>query len=503
MDNVSAIELRGLAKSFGQTVALAGITHQFAVGRIHALMGKNGSGKSTLIEMLSGSVAPSSGEIWIAGQKVALNTPADARGAGIVTVHQELSLVPALSIAENIFLGRLTKKRRLGVEVVDWSSVIDVASRLLKDMGLPLDARMLVSDLTVGQRQTVEIAKAMASNPKILLLDEPTSALASREVEQLFALVRRLRDRGVTILYITHRMSELFQLCETCTVLRDGKYIGTVELARSSPDEIVSMMFGERAAHRINRPAYSPGQAILKVSGLSRAGAFEDICFDLHRGEILGVAGLLGSGRTEVLRAIFGADPYESGRIEFAGKVVSKPSPRIMRNLGLAYTPEDRRHSALVQMAPVRENLVLASLSRISVGGIVRTDRQTALVNRQISDLTIKVADVGAPVSALSGGNQQKVVVGNWLNTQPRVIFFDEPTRGIDLRAKEQIFDIVSEQARQGVACIFVSSELEEVHSIAHRIIIMRHGRIVGQVKPQDVILADLYRYCIGGAPHG
>ncbi|NNU62852.1 sugar ABC transporter ATP-binding protein [Ochrobactrum soli] len=494
-----AIELTKVTKSYNGTLALKDVSHSFEPGRVHALMGKNGSGKSTLIEILAGSISPTLGELAVNGEKVAFTGPKDALAAGIVTVHQELSLVPSLSIAENVYLGRLTKKRRLSLPVVDWRALVEQTTALLEDLGIDLDASTLVSRLTVGQQQTIEIIKAIASAPSILLLDEPTSALAAHEVEQLFALIRRLRARGVTIIYITHRMNELFEICDTCTVLRDGAYIGSVELKASSPDQIVEMMFGERSAAPIARRHYQAAEPVLQIRNLSRKNAFSNISFDLHKGEILGIAGLLGSGRTELLRSIFGADPFDEGEIRLGGQLIEMPSPRRMKALGIGYTPEDRKHSALVQMLPVRSNLVLANLPAISSLGVVNKEREKELVATQIAGLSIKVPDDALPVSRLSGGNQQKVVVGNWLNTRPRIIFFDEPTRGIDLRAKEQMFEIIAEQASKGVSCIFVSSELEEVHNIADRILVLKQGQLVADLDPNQLKLAELYRFCMKG----
>ena len=495
-----AIELRNLGKAYGSTLALKNVSHAFEPGRVHALMGKNGSGKSTLIEILAGSVRPTVGELWVNGERVSFDSPADALAAGIVTVHQELSLVPSLSIAENIFLGRPLKKRRFGIEVVNWKAMVAEADALLADMGVAIDSRRLVGQLTVGQQQTIEIIKAASSDPAILLLDEPTSALAAQEVDQLFQLIRRLKQRGVTMVYISHRMNELFEICDTCTVLRDGSYVGSVELAASSPEEIVGMMFGDINPRKAGRRHYAGGERILEVRDLGRSGAFSGISFDLHRGEVLGIAGLLGSGRTELLRAIFGAEPFDSGTVTLNGTKVDRPTPRRMRRMGLAYTPEDRKHSALVQILSVKDNLVLANLSRISTLGVVSAPAFRKMVSEQIDTLAIKVADPALPVSKLSGGNQQKVVVGNWLNTQPRVIFFDEPTRGIDLRAKEQIFDIVAAQAARGVSCVFVSSELEEVHAIADRILVLRQGRLVADVDPGSHTLSDIYKLCMKGS---
>lgn len=496
------LEFDGVTKRYGQTIALSDFTHAFQPGRVHALMGKNGSGKSTLVKMLAGATTPTSGRIRVSGDEAHFHTPHDAFAAGIVTVHQELSLIPELSIGENIFLGRLPIRSRFGAGVVDWRKLHDDAGRLIAEMGLDLDPRAPVSSLSVGQQQVVEIAKAMSFDPSILLLDEPTSALASREVKQLFGLVERLRARGVTMIYITHRMNELFEVANTCTVLRDGHLIGSVEMADATSADIVKMMFGD-AAHAV-RPVRSSidrsGVPALEVNGLSRAGAFENVSLQLHRGEILGIAGLLGAGRTELMRAIFGADQPDSGTVAVDGRIVELLSPKAMREAGLGYTPENRKEVGLVQMLPTADNLCMASLPAIAPNGLVSRHLEQPYVQRQIADLQIKAGDPQLPVSSLSGGNQQKVVIGKWLNTGPKVMFFDEPSRGVDVQAKRQIFDIIWQKATDGLAAIFVSTELEEVLEVADRILVMHHGSIVAEVDPTQTTLTELYRLCMEGA---
>jgi len=496
-----SIDLAGISRSYGPTLALAPFTHSFAPGRIHALMGKNGSGKSTLVKVLAGAVAPSAGELRIGGEPVRFASPADAFRAGIVTVHQELSLVPSLSVGENIFLGRLPQRRLLGRNVVDWRRVYQQSETLLHEMGLDIDPRQRLGSLSVGRQQVIEIVKAMSFNPAILLLDEPTSALASREVALLFALLRRLRARGVTMIYITHRMNELFEVADTCTVLRDGHATGTIEMQDATPAGIVEMMFGDVArAVRPPRRVIERDHSVLQVRGLSRGDAFSDVSFDLYRGEILGFAGLLGAGRTEVLRAIFGADKLDAGSIVLDGESVKSADPRGMKRRGLGYTPENRKEVGLVQSLSVHDNLCLANLDRIAQHGVVTRAREAPFVARQIGGLGIKVPNAMLPVASLSGGNQQKIVIGNWLNTQPKVMFFDEPSRGIDVQAKQQVFDIMWRETARGLSAIFVSSELEELLEVADRILVMRHGRIVTEVMPDRVSLAELYRVCIEGA---
>ncbi|ESX20168.1 D-ribose transporter ATP binding protein [Mesorhizobium sp. LSJC255A00] len=492
-----AIEFRDVSKVYDASLALAKFSHSFDAGRVHALMGKNGSGKSTAIKILAGAVQPTLGTLFVNGERAIFAAPSDAFAAGIVTVHQELSLVPSLSVGENIFLGRLPKR---GV-FVDWAKLHHDAGALLAEMKLEIDTRRPVASLSLGQQQMVEIVKAMSSQPAILILDEPTSALASREVGHLFELVRRLKERGVTVIYITHRMNELSEIADTCTVIRDGRYIGTVEMNGSKPGTIIEMMFGDVArAQRPARRLVKRDRPVLSVRGLTRLPDFADVSFDLYPGEVLGMAGLLGAGRTETLRAIFGADSCETGEILIGGQSVQKPSPRRMKDLGLGYTPENRKEVGLVQSASVHDNLILASLRRIASRGLTWRKKESPFVARQVGDLGIKTRDPMLPISTLSGGNQQKVVIGNWLNSDPKVMFFDEPSRGVDVLAKQQIFEIIWRKAQAGVSAVFVSSELEELFDVCDRILVMRQGRVVCEVAPEAISLAQLYQLCMEGA---
>jgi ribose transport system ATP-binding protein len=493
----AAIQLDGLTKVYDGVVALSGVTHAFEQGQVHALMGKNGSGKSTLVRVLSGAVGPTLGTVEIHGRRVAFASPRDAFSAGVITIYQELSLVPSLTVGENIFLGRLPKS---GVGLIVWDRVHAEAARLLRDMGQDIDPRARVGDLSVGQQQTVEIVKAMSLDPKILLLDEPTSALATREVDQLFALIRRLRARGITMVYITHRMNELAEIADTCTVLRDGRLVGSAAMADIDTATIVDMMFGD-TAHSTRPPRHNLAGAppVLEVEGLTRQGVFSDIGFTLRRGEILGLAGLLGAGRTEILRAIFGADRLDGGIVRFAGQELRHPRPQQMKRLGLGYTPENRKEAGLVQLLSSHANLVMASNGMRNRWGFTSKGHERLRVATQVADLDIKVADTGLPVASLSGGNQQKVVIGNWLNTVPTVMFLDEPTRGVDVRAKRQIFDIMWRKAEEGLSIVFVSSELEEVLEVADRILVLRQGRLTGEVDPTTTGLGQLYWLCMGG----
>lgn len=500
-DEDGVLEFHDVTKLYGPTKALSSFTHRFDKGRVHALMGKNGSGKSTLVKLLAGVIQPTLGTMFVNGEQRQFTSPHDSFAAGIVTVHQELSLVPELTVGENIYLGRLPQRNVGGLSFVHWKKLHAQADALLQDMGVNIKSRQAVSTLSVGQQQVVEIAKAMSFNPSILLLDEPTSALATKEVNMLFGLVRRLKEQGVTMIYITHRMSELFDIADTCTVIRDGHYIGSVEMKDADHADIVGMMFGDEAhATRPPRRAIERSNPVLQVKNISRSHAFKDISFELYRGEILGIAGLLGAGRTEVMRAIFGADPLDAGSVTLNGEDVTGYTPRQMSQAGLGYTPENRKEVGLVQMAAITDNLCMANLDAIAKGGIITRAQEKPFVDKQIKDLSIKTDDPELPVSSLSGGNQQKVVIGKWLNTKPNVMFFDEPSRGVDVHAKRQIFDIIWEGAEHGLSSIFVSTELEEVLEVADRVLVMRQGEIVTEVDPTKTNLSELYGLCMEGA---
>ena len=493
MEQVLAFQ--GVRKEYPGTVALDNFSAGFSGGKVHALVGKNGSGKSTTIKILSGAVAPTKGELFLQGKAVEIQSPRDALEKGIATVYQELSLIPELSVAENIAAGKLPTRGGV-VKRVDWPGVRKHAEEALATMGvsIPLDAP--VRTLSVGQQQVVEIAKAMSFRPEILILDEPTSALAQHEVESLFEIVKRLRDRGVTVIYISHRLQELYQIADTVTVLRDGKHVGTIDIEEATTEKIVNMMFGEVVTSA--RPHTTPTEEpVLRVEGLTRKGWFKDVSFVLYRGEVLGIAGMLGAGRTELLRSIYGADPLDAGTIRFGELESNRPSPGRMKAQGMGLTPENRKDAGLIQIHTVHENLTLAALRRLSPTGVRNHRKEEEAVQRQIERLEIDLYSPDALVSSLSGGNQQKVVIGNWLNDEPKVLFFDEPSRGIDVAAKQHIFRIIWDLSAEGISSIFVSTELEELLEVCHRILIMRGGRITEEVDPEKITLSDLYARCM------
>ena len=495
--SICKLETVALRKEYPGTVALNDVSIRFEEGMVHALLGRNGAGKSTLVKILAGAIQPTSGKILLDGAEVSFHSPRDAFDKGIVTVHQELSLVPDLSVAENILLGRLPRKPGYGGLMVDWERTGDRAEAVLRSMEVRMDVRRKARTFSVADQQVIEIAKAMSYEPSVLLLDEPTSALAHHETEVFFKLVRQLAAGGVTILYISHRLHELKHIADDITVLRDGNYVGRITLAESTPEKIVRMLFGEDIP--LHRPAdlACEESPVLEARNITLKNRLFGVSFRLRKGEILGIAGMQGSGRTELLKAIFGAEPFDGGELVVGGKTIPFPTPVLMKKMGLAFTPEDRKGEALVALLSTRQNLCLAAMDRISANGIISRTKEEPFVRKQVSSLGIKVADSEQPVSSLSGGNQQKVVVGNWLNNKPGIMLFDEPTRGIDIQAKRQIFGIMWQLSREGISSIFVSSELEELLEVCHRILIMKAGRVVGEVTPGTTDFKQLLEKCI------
>ncbi len=488
------LELHNLRKEYPGTVAVADLSAHFEGGRVHAIVGKNGSGKSTTIKMISGAELPDRGTIALDGVDIDLGNTYRSIHSGIATVYQELSLFPSLSVAENICFQNLPHRGGR----IDWAATRRRAEEVLTELDLEVDPDATVSTLSVGWQQLVEIAKAINHDLRVLILDEPTSALSQDEVERLFRVVNTIRDRGVVVLYISHRLQELPIIADTVSVLRDGEFVGRREMASSSIPEIVNLMFGD-VEHESHTPALgSDLSVVLEVRGMTREPWYRDIDFSVRAGEILGIAGMLGSGRTELLRALFGADPFDAGEVIIDGTPVREFSTERLKRLGLAYTPEDRKTQGLVQMQTVLENLTLAGRRRFARRGVRRKSEEIEAAEKQVRDLAIKISSLDVTMSALSGGNQQKVVIGNWLNDLPRIVLFDEPSRGIDVDAKQQIFRIVWELSKNGISSIVVSTELEELIEVCHRILVLRDGSIREEINPKVIDATQLYSACIG-----
>jgi ribose transport system ATP-binding protein len=491
------LELDAVRKVYPGTVALDGVSVHWEGGNVHALIGRNGAGKSTLVNILTGAVQPTTGTVRLNGRSVSFISPADARRAGVAAVHQELSLVPELSVAENILLGALPRRTGLFRTFIDWKETTLRARTVLEKLGLSLDTHIAAGRLPVARQQLVEIAKAMASNPSVLILDEPTSALSRQEADRVATLVRTLAAQGVLVVYITHRLQEIGRIADTVTAIRDGKSSGTLPSHEVTPERIVTMMFGEqlRFIRTTDHPAGT--EPLLQVRDLSHPPAFVNVSLTLHRAEILGIAGLMGSGRTELLRAIAGADPPTGGDLVVEGHTVRPVSPAQMKRLGVAMTPENRKEHGLVGILSTRENICLASLDRVPRFGFTTRGREAPRVAHAVQTMDMTVSDPELPVWSLSGGNQQKVVLGKWLNTAPGVLLLDEPTRGIDLRAKMQIFQIMTRLSREGIGILVVSSEIEELLDICHRILILKNGRLTGTVDAGSIQLDQLFAACL------
>lgn len=491
---MSILRTENITKRYPGTKALDQISVEFESGKVHALVGKNGSGKSTLVKIFSGAEQPTEGRFFLDDEQMTLSTPQDAMEKGIATVYQELSLIRELSVAENILMGRLPMRGKF----INWKKAYRQAEELLKEYGVDVEPKEVIANLSLWQCQMVEIVKAMSTNPRMIMFDEPTSSLANHETDLLFHMIRELKKRDVIIIYISHKLQEIWRIADSCTVLRDGKFIGKTVMKETSHQDLIKMMFGDVKIRTRPEDLKVGEKVLLEVKNLTRKGHFSNVSFKIKESEIVGIAGMLGAGRTELLRGIFGADPLDNGEIIFEGEVINNPNPVKMRNKGFALTPEDRKQEGLIQMLSVYDNLCVASIEYIAKHRFIQKKKEKEFVERQIEDLQIKVPNTKLPVSSLSGGNQQKVVVGNWLNTSPKIMLFDEPSRGIDVNAKQQIFQIIWEQSRKGISSIMVSSELEELLEVCHRILIMHEEKIVGEVFPEDVSVDELYALCMG-----
>jgi len=470
------VELLDVSKSFGGVPALKNVSFDVRPGEVHALLGENGAGKSTLIRIMSGALSPDHGEVRVASERVRFGSPRDARRHGIATVYQELLLFPDLTVAENIFLGNAPRSR-LGA--LDWGEMRARARTLLDSLEsheLDVDARL--GDLSVANRQRVEIAKALSQDPRVLIMDEPTASLAEADVARLMAVVRRLRERGVAIVYVSHKLSEIFELADRVTVLRDGNRIATVPVAEVNEQGLISMMVGRSIEQLFPKVDVPRGKPLLEVRNLSYRTLVRDVSFTVHEGEILGIAGLVGSGRTELALTIFGMTPATSGEILVDGKPAIIDGPRRARDLGIAYIPEDRGLQGLIRTQTIRENVTLAILDHVARRWVVDLREELRRAREAISRFGIRARGPDQRVRELSGGNQQKVVLAKWLGAEPRILLMDEPTRGIDVGAKAEVHALMGRLALQGLAIVMISSELPEVLGMSDRVLVMSHGRI-------------------------
>jgi rhamnose transport system ATP-binding protein len=477
------IELRGIAKNYGGVQAVADVSFAIERGTVHALVGENGAGKSTLVKILTGVVHPDEGELVIDGETHRIGDPQTAHHLGIVAMFQEPTVFPDLTVAENVFAGR---HRKTPLRTVAWGAMRAEASRLLGELGADFPADAPVRGLGVADRQLLEIAKALSSSARLLVMDEPTAALSPHEVDNLFATVRRLRERGVAIVFISHRLEEVTAIADTVTILRDGRHVATRPAADLSHGEVVRLMVGRSLDALFPKEEAEIGDVVLRAEGLGRRGVFSGVSFELRRGEIVGLAGFVGSGRTEVARSIFGIDRLDAGQLWISGRRFRPRSPRAALRRGLAYLPEDRLQQGLVQPMSISANTSMAVLPRLTPVGVLQPWRERRLARRFMEQLRIRATSPAQVVRSLSGGNQQKVVLSKWLAAEPRILILDEPTHGVDVGTKADVHRAISHLAAQGLTILMISSELPEILGMSDRVLVMREGRLVAEFSGAD-----------------
>ncbi|NNJ11470.1 sugar ABC transporter ATP-binding protein [Chloroflexales bacterium ZM16-3] len=476
-DAAPVIEARGLSKAFGGVHALRDVRLAARAGEVLALLGENGAGKSTLIKIITGVYQPDAGEILLDGRPARFTDTRAALDQGVAAIYQEPSLFPDLDVAENIFVGR----QPIRAGRVDWRTMYEEAGALLRRLGVRLDPRIKARELSVAQMQMVEIARAISVNARVLIMDEPTSSLTQGEVEELFVIVRQLRDSGAAIIFISHRLEELFALADRVTVLRDGAYVDTRPLAGVTTEDLIRLMVGRDLAELFPKQHVAAGELALEVEGLGLPGRFSDVSFELRRGEIVGMAGLVGAGRTEVAEALFGVMPAASGHIRIDGHEVTVSGPEQAMALGIGYVPEDRKQHGLVLAMSIAQNITLPTLRRFARMGWLSGAAERRSAAEDATRLEVKMSSLDQPASQLSGGNQQKVVLAKWLSTNPQVLILDEPTRGIDVGTKAAVHQLMSQLAAEGIAILMISSELPEILGMSDRILVMREGQISGR----------------------
>ena len=494
------LEVRGVSKAFPGVQALDNVDFEAYAGEVVALLGENGAGKSTLMKILSGAYHMDKGEIWLKGRQVTPQNPHHAQQLGISIIYQEFNLTPNQSVSTNIFLGREPYEKGLGglVRFVDRQYMRREAVRLLKRVGARFSVDALVRDLSVAEQQMVEIAKALADKAEVIIMDEPTSALGEEEVVVLFDIVRSLKEQGLAIIFITHRLEEIFHIADRLIVFRDGKRVGGLPIGEATTQKIISLMVGRPLEEVFQHSDSQKGDVVLEVRGLTRRGVIEDVSFSLHRGEILGLAGLVGAGRTETVRTIFGADPLDAGEIFIDGKKVEIHSPEAAVKLGLSLVPENRQSQGLMLIHDVERNIVIPNLDWLFPSRLVNPQRTHDLGQQYVERLNIRTPDLAQKVMFLSGGNQQKVVLAKWLAANPKVLILDEPTRGIDVGAKAEVHAIMNDLAQQGIGIIMISSEMPEILAMSDRIVVMYEGRVTGVLSRAEATQERIMAYASG-----
>ncbi|HWO78514.1 MAG TPA: sugar ABC transporter ATP-binding protein [Bacillus sp. (in: firmicutes)] len=490
------IKMVDIHKSFFHVNVLTGVSFDLYPGEIHALMGENGAGKSTLIKILTGIYNKDKGEIFYKGNETAFRNPKEAEKAGITIIHQELNTVPPLTVAENFFLGKEATYGRS--PFLKNKAMIEQAEQALKALGIQLDPKKVIEDCSVGEQQMVEIARAVSQKSEVLIMDEPTAALTDREIEALFKVMEQLKKQGVAIVYVSHRMEEIFRMCDRITVLRDGQSIGTKNIKDTNFEEIVKMMVGRELGERFPRRTVKPGEVRLRVENLAVDDRIKDINFEVRKGEIFGVAGLMGAGRTEIMQGLFGARGAK-GFLYLDGKKLSIKGPKQSIKNGIGFVTEDRKGQGLVLGLSVRENIVLPNFKKVSANGLMKRKKEESFVDELIEKLRIKTSGREQIVKSLSGGNQQKVVVGKWLGIEPKVLILDEPTRGVDVGAKKEIYEIMNQLTENGVSIIMVSSELPEILGMSDRIMVIHEGKIAAILNREEATQEKIMAAATGG----
>ncbi|MCI6710784.1 MAG: sugar ABC transporter ATP-binding protein [Anaerovoracaceae bacterium] len=490
------IEMTGIMKSFGTNQVLDNAGFFLRDGEVHALMGENGAGKSTLMKILTGVYTRDGGIVKVNGQEVNYSNPQEAEAAGIVFIYQELNVMFDLTVEENLFMGKEITK---GFGICDKKAMRAKAEEVLERMGVSIPVDTVMSDLSVGQQQMIEICKALLVDAKVIIMDEPTAALTQSETAALFEVIENLKKRGVSIVYISHRMEEIFELCDRITVLRDGQYIDTCEIKDITMDDVVKMMIGREIGERYPSRNHSVGKTVFEVKGLSRKGAFNDVSFTVGAGEVLGVSGLMGAGRTEIMQAVFGYLPADSGEILIDGQPVKIKNPMDAMKAGIGFITEDRKVEGLMLDKTIRENIALANLGTISGSGVISKAKEKSLISRGIEEFKIRCFGTEHECGNLSGGNQQKVVLAKWIYTEPKILILDEPTRGVDIGAKKEIYNVINDMARKGVAIIMVSSELPEILGMSDRVMVVREGDVRGILNIENASQESIMTLATGG----
>ncbi len=492
------LEMRGISMYFPGIKALDGVDLSVRPGEVHALIGENGAGKSTLVKVLTGLYKPTAGTIVFEGAERRFATTVDAQETGIVAIHQEPIMFPDLSVAENVFSGHML--RRKGLALLDWPTMRARTRELCARIELDVNPDSMVSDLSVAQRHMVGIARALSMNARLVIMDEPTSALSIRETEDLFKIIRQLRDAGTAILFISHKFDELFAIASSYTVLRDGKLVGSGDMKDATVDSLVRMMAGREMGQMFPKRQAKIGETVLEVKGFSSGRSFSDVNFSLRKGEILGFFGLVGAGRSEIMKSLLGLDPLDSGEVRLDGRKVRFSNPSVALAHGVAYVPEDRQSQGLVLPLGIDNNICLPQTASLAVGGFVAGKAEDALAREYGSKMEIRAASWDEAAMNLSGGNQQKVVLAKWLATKPRVLILDEPTKGIDVGTKAAVHEFMSQLAAEGLAIIMISSELPEVMGMADRVAVMHEGRLVAVMDRADASEEKILKAATGAA---